>query len=119
MELTINQTGLETATGIADANSEALIEETVNPTPGLVVDDTVNVDSQLDFQNSDFDTSFTLSNTLQERIDDILEKARNKVSSLKFPGEATVEIPNDPLYPLSQIKTEDIYIDDSLKDILI
>ena len=114
--LTINQTDLETATGIADANSEALIEEIVNSTPGLVVDDAVNVDTQLDFQNSD--TSFILSNTLQERIDDILEKARNKVSSLKFPGEATDEIPNDPLYPLSQIKTEDIYIDDSLKDML-
>ena len=59
---------------------------------------------------------FWLSNTLQERIDNILEKARNNVSYLKFTGEATVEIPNDPLYPLSQIKTEDIYIDDSLKD---
>ena len=114
--LTINQTDLETATGIADANSEALIEEIVNSAPGLVVDDAVNVNTQLDFQNSD--TSFILSNTLQERIDDILEKTRNKVSSLKFPGEATDEIPNDSLYPLSQIKTEDIYIDDSLKDML-
>ena len=111
--LTINQTDLETAAGIADANSEALIEEIVNPTPGLAVDDTVNVDSQPDLQNSD--TSFILSNTLQERIDDILEKARNKVSSLKFPGEATDEIPNNPL---SQIKAEDIYIDDSLRDML-
>ena len=118
MALTINQTDLETATGIADANSGALIEEIVNPTPGLIVDDVVNVDNQLDFEKSDFNTSFTLSNTLQERIDNIFEKARNKVSSLKFPGEATVEIPNDPLYPLSQIKTEDIYIDDSLKDML-
>ena len=116
MALTINQTNLEAATGSADANSEALIEEIVNPTPGLVVDDAVNVNTQLNFQNSD--TSFILSNTLQERIDNILEKARNKVSSLKFSGEATVEIPNDPLYPLSQIKTEDIYIDDSLKDML-
>ena len=61
---------------------------------------------------------FWLSNTLQERIDNILEKARNNVSYLKFTGEATVEIPNDPLYPLSQIKTEDIYIDDSLRDML-
>ena len=61
---------------------------------------------------------FWLSNTLQERIDNILEKARNNVSYLKFPGEATVEIPNDLLYPLSQIKTEDIYIDDSLRDML-
>ena len=101
-ELKINQTDLETATGMTDANSEALIEEI----------------NQLDFQNSDFDTSFTLSNTRQERIDVILEKARSKVSSLKFPGEATVEISNDLLYPLSQIKIEDIYIDDSLKDIL-
>ena len=116
--LTINQTNLETATGIADANSEALIEEIVIPAPGIVADDVVNVDNQLAFQNSDFDTTFTLSNTLQERIEDILEKARNKVSSLKFPGKATVEIPNDPLYPLSQIKTEDIYMDDSLKDML-
>ena len=93
-----------------------LIEEIVNSTPGLVVDDAVNVDTQLDFQNSD--TSFILSITLQERIDDILEKARNKVSSLKFLGEATDQIPNNPLYPLSQIKIEDIYIDDSLRDML-
>ena len=70
-----------------------LIEEIVNSTPGLVVDDAVNADTQLDFQNSD--TSFILSNTLQERIGDILEKARNKVSSLKFPSEATDEIPNN------------------------
>ena len=76
----------------------------------------LNLDTQLDFQNSD--TIFILSNTLQERIDDILEKARKKVSSLKFAGEATDEIPNNPLYPLSQIKTEDIYIDDSLRDML-
>ena len=47
-----------------------------------------------------------------------MEKAREKVSSLKFPGEATEDIPNDSLYPLSQIKTEDIYIDDSLRDML-
>ena len=37
---------------------------------------------------------------------------------MKFPGEATDEIPNNPLYPASQIKTEDIYIDDSLRDML-
>ena len=93
MASTINQTDLETATGITDGNSEVLIKEILNSTPGLVVDDAVNVDTQLDFQNSD--TSFILSNTLQERIGDILEKARNKVSSLKFPSEATDEIPNN------------------------
>ena len=40
------------------------------------------------------------------------------VSSLNLPGEATENIPNNPLYPLSQIKTEDIYIDGSLRDLL-
>ena len=113
MALTINQTDLETATAIANANRETLIEEIVNSSPGLVVDDMVNVDTQLDIENSD--TSFILSNTLRERIADILEKARNKVSSLKFLGEATDENPNNLL---SQIKTEDIYIDDSLRDML-
>ena len=111
--LTINQTDLKIAHGIADANSEGLIEKIVNPTPGLNIDDAVNIDTQLQFQNSN--TSFILSNTLHERIDDILEKARNKVSCLKFLGEATDEIPNNPLI---QIKTEDIYIDDSLRDML-
>ena len=103
---------------MTDADSEALIDEIINPTPGLVVDDALNVDTQIDFQNSDLDTSFTLSNTLQERLEGILEKARNKVTSLKFPGETTVDIPNDSLYPHSQIKTEDIYIDGSLRDML-
>ena len=76
----------------------------------------MNVDTQFSFW-SDLDTSFALSNTLKARQDDILEDARKKVSSLKFPGEAIEDIPNDPLYPLSQIKTEDIYINDSLRDL--
>ena len=33
-------------------------------------------------------------------------------------GEATVDIPNDTSYSDSKIVTEDIYIDDSLKDML-
>ena len=37
--LKIHQTDLETATDIADADSEALIDEIINPIPGLIVDD--------------------------------------------------------------------------------
>ena len=117
--LKLNETDLEVAAEVADAENEALYEEIINPTPGLVVDDDdINVDTQFNFQNSNLDTSFRLSDTLQERIDDILENAREKVSSLKFPGEPTENIPNDSLSPLSQIETEDIYIDDSSRDIL-
>ena len=95
-----------------------MIQEIINPTPGLVVDDDINVNTQFSFQNSDLDTSFTLSNTLKVRLDDILEDARKKVSSLKFPGGAIEDVPNDLLYPLSQIKTEDIYIGASLRNLL-
>ena len=118
--LKLNETDLEVAAELADAENEALYEEIINQTPGPIVDDDddINVDTQFDFQNSDLDTSFRLSDTLQERIDGILENAREKVSSLKFPGEPTENIPNDPLYSLSQIETEDIYIDDSLRDML-
>ena len=103
--LKLNETDLEVAAEVADAENEVLYEEIINPTPGLVDDDDININTQLDFQNSDLDTSFRLSDTLQERIDNILENAREKVSSFKFPGEPTENIPNDPLYYLNQTET--------------
>ena len=114
----LNQTELESASEVADSENETLIQEIINPTPGLVVDDDISVNTQFNFKNSDLDTSFTLSNSLKARLYNILDDARNKVSSIKFPPEAIQEIPNDPLYPLIQTKTEDIYIDDSLRDLL-
>ena len=114
--LTINRTDLKTATDAADADSEALFVEIINLTPGYVIEDKVNIDTQFSFQNSDLDTSFKLSNTLQNKLDDLLEKARLRVSNLQFPGEATVDIPNDASYSDSKIAREDIYIDISLKD---
>ena len=100
---------------MAENSNKAAIDEIGNPTPGLIVHDTVNVDSQLDFEKNDLDTTFRLSNTLQERLDNILEQARKKVSSLRFPGEVIDEIPNDPLATEKSIETEDIYLDDSLR----
>ena len=37
---------------------------------------------------------------------------------ISFPAEPADGISNDPLYPLSQISTEDIYIDESLANML-
>ena len=116
--LTINQTDLETATDAEGTDNEELFEEIINPTSGYVIDDKVNVDTQFDFQNSDLDTSFKLSNTLQNKLDDLLEKAILRVSNLQFFGEATVDIPSDASYSDNKIATEDIYIDDSLRDML-
>ena len=102
---------------VEDSN-KAVINKIIDPTPGVVVDDTVNVNSQLDFEKNDLDTTFRLSNTLQERLDNILEQARKKVSSLQFPGQAVDEIPNDPLKAEKSIKAEDIYFDHSLRQML-
>ena len=44
--LAIDQTDLETATDAADADSEVLFEEIINPTSGYVIDDKVNADTQ-------------------------------------------------------------------------
>ena len=95
-----------------------MFQEIVNPAPGYIIDDKVNIDTQFDFQNSDLDTSFKLSNTLQNKIDDILKKAKVKVSNLKFPQKAIVDIANDVSYSDSKIATEDIYIDYSSRDML-
>ena len=114
--LTINQTDLELATEAAHADNKSFFQEIINPTLGYVIDDKVTVDTQFDFQNSNLDTSFKLSNTLQDKFDDLLEKARLRVSNLQFPGEVAVDIPNDASYSDSKIATEDIFIDDSLKD---
>ena len=97
MALTVNKTDIETAVDMAEESNKALINEIIDPALGLIVHDTVNIDSQLDFEKNDLNTTFRLSNTLQERLDNILDDARKKVSSLKFPGEAIVEIPNDSL----------------------
>ena len=92
-------------------------DKTINPTPGFIVHDKVNVDRQLDFEKNDLDTTFRLSNTLQERLCSILEQSRKKNCFLKFPGEVVDEIPNNPLSAEKSIKTEDIYLDDDLRQL--
>ena len=117
-KITINKTDLETAAEMAENSNKAAIDKIVNRSPGLIVHNIVNIDSQLDFEKNNWDTTFRLSNTLQERLDHILEQARKKVSSLSFPGEIIDEIPNDPLATEKSIETEDIYLDDSLRQLL-
>ena len=49
----LNQIDLESASEVADSENEGLIQEIINPTPGLVVNDDMNVDTQFICQNSD------------------------------------------------------------------
>ena len=111
----LNQTNLESTIEVADSENEELIDEIINPTPGLIVDDNVSLSQSFD---SDLDTSYTLSDTLNTRLDDILENVKTKISSLSYLPEPVEDIPNDPLYPLRQISAEDNYIDESLTNML-
>ena len=45
-----------------------------------------------------------------------MQEAREKINSIAFPSPAIEEIP-DNTYPPSEITKEDIYIDDSLRDL--
>ena len=76
----LNQPDLESVSEVADSENETLIQEIINPTPCLVVDDDLNIDTQFSFKNSDVDTSFALINTIKSKLDNILDSARNKVS---------------------------------------
>ena len=108
----LNAIDLELASEVADPENEKLFQEIINPTPGLSLDDEISIDTQFSFRK-DSDSSYTLPDPLKSRLDNILDDARDKINSVSFLPKPIKEIPNDPLYPQSQITTEDTYIDDS------
>ena len=107
--LKLNQTDLESTIEFADSENTALIDEIINPTPGLIVDDQVSLSQSF---KSGLDPSFSFSNKLDTRLDDLLEDAKEKINSVSFPPEPDHGIPNDPLY------TEDFFIDESFTNTL-
>ena len=84
MTLTVNKNDIETAVDMAEESNKALINEIIDPASGLIVHDTVNIDSQLDFEKNDLNTTFRLSNALQERLDNILDDAEKRLVLLNF-----------------------------------
>ena len=113
--LQINSVDLESAAR-ADIENEKLFQEIINPTPGLIVDDKIDIDKLNSIDDSSQDIKF--SDSLQTRLNQIIEKAREKINSVFFTSPAIEDIPNNVTYPKEEIKTEDFYIDDSLKDLV-
>ena len=113
--LKLNAVDLELAAEVADSENEKVFQEIINPTPGFTLDDQMNVYDQ--FSNRDHpNQDYTLPSPLKTRLDDILQEVREKINSIAFPPLAIEEIPNNT-YPPGEITTEDIYIDDSLRDL--
>ena len=92
----------------------------IDPTPGLVVDDTLNLDKQFEYNSTHLERTLDLWNQIQERLDNLLslmkENTRPSIG-IQMTENPTEELPNDPLSSeKSDIKTEDIYIDDNCLD---
>ena len=75
----------------------------------------MNVDEPFSYRD-DPNQDYTLPSPLKTRLDNILQEAREKINCIAFPSPAIEDTPNNT-YPPSEITTEDIYIDDSLRDL--
>ena len=113
--LQINSVDVESAVERADIENEKLFQEIIDPTPGLIVDNKIDVDKVNSKDESSED--FIFSDSLKARLSQTIEKARQKINSISFTSPAIEDIPNNTIYPKEEIKAEDIYIDDSLKDL--
>ena len=71
--ITINKTDLDAAIENADGKNEKIISDLINPTPGLFVDDQLNLEDQFKYKSNNIERSFALTNQMQERLDNVLE----------------------------------------------
>ena len=105
----INKTDLDAAVENAEESNKEIIEDMIDPTLGLIVDNTLNLDKQFESNNNDLERKFDLSNQIQERLDNLLslmkENARPSID-MWMTEKPTQELPNDPLSSeKSNIKT--------------
>ena len=115
--ITINKTDLDAADKNAEESNKEVINDIIDPTPGLIVDDTLNLGEQFEYNSNDLERTFDLSNQVQERLDKLLslmkENTRPSID-MWMTEKPTEELPNNPLSSKKRdIKTEDIYIDDN------
>ena len=65
--ITINKTDLN-----AEESNKEIINDMIDPTLGLIVDDILNLDKQFEYNSNDQERTFDLSNQIQERLDNLL-----------------------------------------------
>ena len=102
--LQINSVDLESAAERADLQNQKMFQEITDPTLGLLVDNKLNIDEQLNLEST-HDSIF--SNSLKASLDEAMEKAKDKIQNVSFTSLAD-----------DNISTEDIYFDDSFKEML-
>ena len=68
----INKTDLDAAVENAEESNKEIIEDMIDPTPSLILDNTLNLEKQFESNNNDLERKFDLSNQIQERLDNLL-----------------------------------------------
>ena len=94
-----------------------ILNDLINPTPGLFVDDQLNLEDQFKYKSNDIERSFALTSQIQQRLDKVLEMM---IKNNRPPAEIIMQkpieqIPNTSLNNEKTndiIKNGDIFIDD-------
>ena len=119
--ITIHETDLDATTENADDKNKKIVSDIIDPTPGLFVDDKLNLENQFEYKSNDIDKNLNLSRDLQDRLDNILLLMKAKQAPIEKIIQKPIElIPNNPFLNYEkideEIETKDIYIDDSYTD---
>ena len=69
--ITINKTDLDAAVENAEESNKEIINNMIDPTPAIIVDDTLDLDKQFEYDSNDLEITFDLSNQVQERLDNL------------------------------------------------
>ena len=69
----INKTDLDVAFENADEKNEKIISDVIDPTPGLFVNDQLNLEDHFKYKSNVIERSFNAAKQLQQRLDNILE----------------------------------------------
>ena len=104
----INAEDLDAAAERAKIENEKLYQEIVNPNPGLVIDNKIDLDDKLNENN--------LSNATQKHLTKTLEEAKEKMNASYFSAPIIDITPNDT-NSNEKNDIEDIYIDNSPKSL--
>ena len=114
--ITINKTEIDTAIENAEESNKEVIDEIIDPTTGLIINKKFNIDGQSKYQTNELEKNYALSNQIQERLDDLLTKMKEKTNLINYTiQKPTEEIPNNPLSS-EQPEPIDIYLEDNYYD---
>ena len=114
--ITINKKEIDTAIENAEESNKEVIDEIVDPTTGLIINKKFNIDGQSKYQTNELEKNYALSNQIQERLDDLLTKMKEKTNLINYTiQKPTEEIPNNPLSS-EQPEPIDIYLEDNYYD---